>query len=88
MKIFLKIVLIIVLFLYLMKPNIREFFYKSGRKIYDNHSGGKGCKYVSKNVNRNGFACCTKFNDEKKYKNKCCVKVDKNNNCISWQGLY
>lgn len=79
--------MIVVLFLLLFVKQ-KEYFNNRGRKIYVDHSGGTNCKNISTNINNKGFACCTAFNEEKKYGNKCCVKVDKKNNCQQWDGFY
>ena len=83
-----KFLLIIILIFIFIFANKKEFFNNQGRKIYADHSGGKECNYISTNINNKGFACCTSFNNEKKYRNKCCVKVDKQNNCQEWDGTY
>ena len=80
-------VLIFAFILYILYKNNKEFFYSSGRQVYTNHNGGNKCKYISTRSNQDGFSCCTKFEDEEKYKNKCCIEV-KNNICKKWQGSY
>ena len=82
------ILLVIILTFFFIFTNKKEYFNNQGRKIYADHSGGKKCNYISTNLNNKGFACCTSFNNEKKYGNKCCIKVDKNHNCQEWGGTY
>ena len=87
MKTILKFILLIFLiFISIFSIKI-EYFYQN-RKIYSQHSGGNNCNYISTNINNKNYACCTAFNNEKKYGNKCCIKVDKNHNCQSWEGSY
>lgn len=81
------LLVIILIFIFIFIKN-KEYFNNQGRKIYDQHSGGQNCNFISTNINNKGFACCTAFNNEKKYGNKCCIKVDKNHNCQEWDGTY
>ena len=83
--IFFFIIILIFLFIFVKQ---KENFNNKGRKIYADHSGGDKCINISTNINDKGFACCTAFNNEKKYGNKCCIQVDKQKNCQQWDGFY
>ena len=88
MKRLIILIAFITIFYFFIYMNNKECFNNKGRKIYVGHSGGKNCKHISTNINNKGFACCTAFNEEQKYGNKCCVKVDKQHNCQQWDGFY